>query len=206
MRIAGEPLPRLVWESIARPGEAARVVLSQRFDRDVLWSALALVSVLSTLLVFLRGILFPAEPAPVQMPDGQTFDLVLSPFAFAFIVFALLTILVFVLDQVGRVLGGRGELTTVLMAVAWTQVVFLAVDFGLLMILVIAPPFAGLAALIALVLMARASVHFLDAAHGFGSLGRAAATLLVSLLGVFIGMGLIIALITSAASAFGGAS
>lgn len=204
MRIAGEPFGTLVWDTIAHPAEASRIVLSERLDRGTLWSALALVSVLSTLVTALRNVLMPPGAADARLPDGQTVQVVLTPFAFAFIIFALLTILVFVLDLVGRVLGGRGELTGILTAVVWTQIVFLIVDLSLLVVMVMVPPLSSVAALVALVLITRASVHFLKVAHDFETLGRAAATLLLSLLGLFIGMGLIIGLITTAAAAFGG--
>lgn len=200
MTLGGYPLGTLVWASLAHPGDAARAVLSERMTRDVLWSALGLVAVLATLMIYLRGALFPGLADPGM--DGAI-NLDLTPVSLAFVVFALMTIFVFVLDQVGRSLGGQGNLAAVLLTVAWTQGVFLVLDLGMLAVLALAPPLAGIASLAGLVLAIRATVHFLNEAHGFGSLGRATLTLVLSLAGLLFGLALILGLITSAATAMG---
>ena len=199
------PIGALAWTSLVSPAAAARAVLARVPGRDVLWSALGLVSILSAFLYYFRGLVAPMPPMEVPTPDGATLSVTLTPMALAFTIFALLTVLVFVLAQVGRLLGGKGDIGPVLLAVAWTQAVFLILDLAFLSVTFLAPALAGFAALLTLAVMLRSSVHFLNVAQHFGSLPRAAATLLLSVLGLATGLGVILGLIISAVLTMGAA-
>ena len=194
------PLGSLLWQSLTQPADAARTVLARSFPREALWSAVALVSILSVLSSYaMAGLTGPADPAA-----GNGMSLVsLSPFALALALFALLTMLVFVLHFTGRALGGTGGFDATLLTVAWTQGAFVILDVAQLLFMLLLPGLIAFASLAALLVMLRTLVHFVAVLHDFDTLGPAIGTVVLAAVGLILGFALIFGVISGTASTLG---
>ncbi|EAR51650.1 hypothetical protein OG2516_03660 [Oceanicola granulosus HTCC2516] len=180
-------LLRLLWATIERPAEVARMILAQRLSRQTLWLALVLVTVLSVLLVGLLNLVAP--------PPEDAVMLAVTPFAYAFILGGSLVIAVFALHFTGRMLGGSGELPDTLALLVWLQTLLLALQLVQLVLILVSPLLGGIAALLSIAAALWVLLHFINEAQSFGSLGRAALTLVVSLLGMGVGLSVLLGLI-----------
>ena len=96
-----QSLLRLFGQSITDPAGAARILTARRYDRQTLWTLLALVSVLSVLLLAVSNLL-----VPVVVPEEM---IVITPMTYGVIIAASLVMLVFALYWVGRMFGGTGH-------------------------------------------------------------------------------------------------
>lgn len=200
-------LGQLFWSSLLRPAEAAPVVLGLRLPRDVLWSALVLVSILAALVTWAQAALVPVPEGALPEAAGPAgFYLGLSPMSMALMVFALMVMMTFVLHFVGRSLGGQGSFPGALLTVVWTQGAFLVLDLALLAILLILPPLVAVAQIGAILLMGWVLVNFVDRLHGFQSLGRAFLCIVVGFIGLIFGLSLILGVISATAFGMGAAT
>ncbi len=181
---------RLLALTVRDPAEAARLLLSLRLSRGVLWQALALVTIVSVLVVGL---------SPGPMPEAATAEgtdaLFLSPFAYATILGASLVMLVFALHFTGAALGGTGSFAGTLTLVTWLEVLATAIRVVQVVTLLVAPVAAGIVSIAGLVLLGWTLVNFIRVLHGFDTLGRAVLTLLLAIAGMSVGLMLILGLI-----------
>ncbi len=170
-------MTRSVWSemillSVKDPAEAARRLIAMQFSREVLWTGLALAAVVNTLLFSLSGLLMPG-PAMV-MPLFQ------SPFFYLGMVSVGLVLTVAALYWAGRILGGRGALSDVLVVVLWLQLLRVLVQVVTLVLSLTIPMLAMLLVLAATVLGIYILLHFVDQAHRLNSLPRAGGVLILS--------------------------
>ena len=182
--------------TLRNPRAAARMILEMRLPTQALWMALTLVSVLTSL--WFSGILQVAD-----LPDSEMGDMARnspgysSPLFFAAMQWGRAVLSVFVLCWVGQVLGGQGQLRDVLAVVTWLQMVGVCVIVALTLVGVILPFITTLGMLAFFVWWIWAMVCFLDEAHGFGSPIKAFGVLMMSVLGVLIGLSIIMGVILS---------
>lgn len=177
----------LAVTSVRYPAQGARILLSLEVPARVLWTALALVAVLNTLLFTLSNILMPG---PTPLPVVLT-----SPFVYLALVLGGLTLTVYSIFWTGRLLGGKGELADVMVLVVWLQALRVAVQAVALVLLLVAPLLSGLLVLAAGLIGVWMMVHFVNEAHRLNSLGRAAGVLIASLLAIVVGLSVLLSLI-----------
>lgn len=180
---------RAVWMSVIEPAEMAGTVLTMQFERQAMWTALALVAVLNVLLL---GLLQAVSPVPVMLEE-QTIQL--SPFAYVAIIGAFLTLLVLAIFHVGRLMGGAGSLTGALTLIVWFQAVSLTLEAIQVILVVLSPAVAALFGIISLGAIIWAFINFINVLHGFSSLGKSAVVILFSLIGTVMGTGIVMALL-----------
>ncbi|GAA6201065.1 YIP1 family protein [Aquicoccus sp. SU-CL01552] len=184
-------MTRAIWSemillSIKDPAEAARRLIAWNLSREVLWTGLALAAVVNTLLFSLSGLLMPG-PAMV-MPLFQ------SPFFYLAMVSIGLVLTVVALYWAGRILGGRGALTDVLVVVLWLQVLRVLVQVVTLVLSLTIPMLAMLLVLAATVLGIYILLHFVDQAHRLNSLPRAGGVLVLSFVLMAVALSVLLAL------------
>ncbi|SHE73352.1 Yip1 domain-containing protein [Litoreibacter ascidiaceicola] len=182
-------LLNLVGQTLRRPKRAAETVLALDLDRNALWSALGLVSVVSVLFTEFTMLFVPSE---MIVEDGPFPS---SPLLLGLVIWGLLVVSVFITHYIGRAFDGRGELKDSLKTVIWMQVVLLALQVVQIALFLISPVIAILFGWVGALYVFYIFLEFVRALHGFRSLGLVLAGAVVSLIGLMFGIALAIGLI-----------
>lgn len=177
--------------SVRQPDEAARRLFAMNLSRDTLWSGLALAAVLNALIYVLSLIVFP--------PPGPMVAFLSSPLIVLITLASVLVITVFGLFWAGRAMGGKGRFADVLIAITWLQYMRLGVQFAALVLMFVSPGLASLAVIAAGLYGVYILVHFLNAAHRFEALSKAFFLIVLTALGMIIGLSLFLSVVGAAA-------
>lgn len=181
-------LPGMIMESIRDPQESATKLMSTAPPREALWTALALVAVLSTLLSQFGFMLSGGSEAAMGVLDS-------GPLIMAFIGAFFIVLTVFLVFWIGRACGGTGSFEETLLLIVWLQVIFVAVQIAQ-MVLALVAPFMTLMVVVASVgLFFYLLTHFIVALHGFRSAGMVFAGIVISAFGVLFVVGLVMAML-----------
>jgi len=168
-------LAALIRETLARPQDAARVVMRANLPMQSRWEALALVVVLSALLGQIGMFLVAGEnggaAGPVQASLIQAIALGLT---------------VVGAHVIGRAMGGLGSFGDALVLVAWLQGVMVVAQALQLVALVILPPVSVLIGVLSMVLFLWLLTNFVAVLHGFESLGKVFAAIMLSAFGLAV--------------------
>ncbi|MFO7771541.1 YIP1 family protein [Roseovarius gahaiensis] len=173
--------------TLKAPKEAGAQVLALDLPIRGLWLALSLVSVVTS-------IIFASLMQLAPMGEDQFSDLMRTspahsaPLVFALLQWARAVVSVLVIYYVGRMMGGTGQLRDVLAVMAWLQAVTFVLMVGLVIMGAILPMLSSLVILAMVIWWVWAIVSLLNVAHGFDSMFKAGGVLIVSLLGVTVGM------------------
>jgi len=180
-------LKQLFIQTLKAPSEAGVQVVALHLPIQGLWLALSLVSVVTSLI-------FAALMQLVPMGEDQFSGLMQAspahsaPLVFAFLQWARAVVSVLVIYWVGRMMGGTGQLRDVLAVMAWLQAVTFVLMVGLVIMGAILPMLSSLMILAMVIWWVWAIVSLLNVAHEFDSMFKAGGVLIVSLLGVTVGM------------------
>lgn len=180
---------RAVWLSIMEPSKMAERAIGLNLPREALWTGLALVAVLNVVLLSLLQLL---SPAPIAFED-QVFAL--SPFAYVAIVGAFLAMLVGGTFYVGKMMGGVGSFAATLTIIVWFQTVSLTLEAVQLALVLISPAVASLFGMLSLGALIWCIVNFVNVLHGFESLGKALAVIVLALIGTALCAGIVLAIL-----------
>lgn len=167
---------RFLWSflimTLRQPDVAARTVLLRQWPREAIWTGLLLVLVLNAVVHELLNLWVPAvgQLALVSLSTGSY---LMASFLLTFGFAALLSIC-------GRWLGGSGRLMPVLSLMVWLQFVQLAIQVFLIFVMMLSPLIGGLLSLLSTLVVFFILLHFVNEAHGFASLWRAFAVVLMA--------------------------
>lgn len=158
--------------TLRQPDAAARVILLRNWPREAVWTGLLLAVVLSALVYGLLNLWFPLL--------GQMALLTLS--TGSYIAASLLFSVGFtaLLSFCGRWLGGSGVFLPVLSLMVWLQFVQLALQLFLILVMMLSPLVGGLLSLLTNLVVFFVLLHFVNEAHGFASLWRSLAVVLMA--------------------------
>ncbi|MGJ8545575.1 MAG: YIP1 family protein [Sulfitobacter sp.] len=173
------PLIDLALRTVQNPQDAARQILTYGLSRDALWTALALVGAINTILFTLS---LQMTPPPPEFPSVFS-----KPLAFYVILTGSMVVIVHALFWTGRALGGKGELGDLLGLIVWLQVLRAAAQAALLVITIVSPGIAALLALGVGLFGIWLLVNFIAAGLRFASLAPAVLTLVGATLGALLG-------------------
>ncbi|WP_299983279.1 Yip1 family protein [uncultured Ruegeria sp.] len=166
-------LLNMVVLTLTNPAEAARRLLAMRFGPDVLWLAFFLAVILNALVQSLSGFVLP-----LINPEVQQLAEPVSRTLFVSVAAILISVVIFLL--VGRVLGGSGSFNDFMTLVVWLQILQIAGQ-AIVLVSVSVLPFLFLPASLAmLVLSLYITLHFINEAHEFKSLGKSFLVILLS--------------------------
>ena len=186
-------LLRMLALTLRAPGQAARFLIGLNLSRAVLWQALALVTVLSVLV---------AAISPVPMPDAEAVGgaegVAMTPFTSVVVLGFVMVMMAFALQITGAALGGKGSLAATLTLVVWLEVLAVAVRIVQGVGLLVAPVLGGLVWMAGVAVLFWTLINFINALHGFGSLGKSVLTLLLAVTGISLGTAVILTLINVA--------
>lgn len=180
-------LGTLLLETLRRPDAVAARLMGLGIPVQTLWLGLILVTVLNALSFALSNILFPA-PSPVP-------GLTDNPLIYAGVSGVVLLAIVFILTGTGRMLGGTAQLPDMLVLFVWLQFVGLVAQLAILFVTLAIPVFGALLTLIFFAISFWITLHFISAAHRFGSLSKAFGTLILTLVVLIIGTSLLLAIV-----------
>ncbi len=189
MNITFQSWMQAVWISLIEPAEIAAKVLTMRFSRDVMWTAMALIAVLNVLLLAVFQLL---APTGVLMQDQVVS---LSPFSYVAIIGSFLALLAVMLVQAGRILGGTGTLDGALMLIIWFQAISLTLEIIQVGLLLISMHVASLFGMISLGAIIWVIVNFINVLHGFGNVGKTVFVIAMALIATGFGMLFVMALL-----------
>ncbi len=166
-------LLNLVVLTLSNPAEAARRLLALRLGTDVLWLAFSLAVILNALVQSASSFVLP-----LISPDVQQLAEPLSRTLFVSVAAIMISVVTFLL--VGRVLGGTGTFNDFMTLIVWLQILQIAGQ-AIILALVAALPFLFLPASLAMLgLSLYITLHFLNEAHRFQSLGKSFVVILIS--------------------------
>lgn len=177
----------LAWQTVIAPRDVAKLLISLRLSHEALLLAFATVVVLNALFFSVSLMISPA-PSPLQPMLG-------NPVIFMLSLGGSLAIVAVAITWTGRALGGTGTLEEVGVLVIWLQMLRMIVQVVMLLLLPLNAAAGALVAFLSAVAGIWILVNFIDAAHEFGSLFRAALVLLLGVTGMALGLSLIFSLI-----------
>jgi len=151
--------------SVVDPRAAARALMAMRLPMQVRWMAFAMVVAGSSLLTIVAIRLSPSGG------DPEVVSILARPFMLAAMQAAVLLLVAFLTDRVGKLAGGQGGFGDALLLLVWLQVILMLVQVAQIVLEVLMPPIAALLGLASLGLMLWLITHFVAELHGFKSLG-----------------------------------
>ena len=168
------------------PQAAARHIISFGFDRNTLWSGLALVAVANT---FIFTIQLRVAGDTAEIPQ-----LFLNPLAFFVILSGVLVLSVHAFYWAGLAIGGKGDLGDLLVLMVWLQALRAAAQIVLLVLLPLSPllglAFSVLVGFLGLWIL----INFIATALQLSSMLQGVVVLVLAAIGMVIGL-LILAMV-----------
>ena len=177
-------LVALALQAVRNPRETASTVLSLGIPQAALAPALGLTIVFSVLLTGLAEALAPRTEPGATLP----------PLLVAAALTLLLSAYVFGLYRTGRAMGGTGSLPETVLLTAFLQFFLLLAQLVEIALWVVAPPLAGLFVIAVAILAFWINVNFVDVLHGYGSLLKSLALIIVVSVGIALAFVILLAL------------
>lgn len=187
----------LLWQltllTVRDPKQAAQRVLAADIGREATWLILVLSGIASAIILALVFLVVPIPPEGLSLPDGSQLTDGVEYSAIGQGVTSILAALLIAtgITFIGRLLGGQGDFNRLLTLVAILEMVMVVVQ-ALMLVIVALLPLVGILAIVgAVVVFFRGLAHFTQVGHGFDGLGRAIATMLLTI----FALGLILSVI-----------
>lgn len=180
-------LTRLSIETVKAPRSTFARLMALDLDRTTLWQALMLTVAVSILLG-------EAMTYVLSSRMGEPMPRIVTPLTLAVIQGSFLIVTVFLIDFVGRMMGGTGRFADAILAMAWLNAVMIVLQVVQLVLAVALPPLFGLVVLVQVVLSLYLLTAFIAELHGFGSMARVFGMILFVLMGVALGLSFILTL------------
>ncbi|NSY38838.1 YIP1 family protein [Leisingera sp. ANG59] len=158
--------------TLKSPRDAAQQILARDWPREALWTAFLLSVVLNTFVYTLQKILFPLPPE-VLLPR-------FTPGVYFAMVLALQLCFIAMLSSTGRWLGGQGNLPALLALVTWLQLLQAGLNGAIVVVFLVMPSLAALLNIAANIVVFFILLHFVNAAHRFGSVWRSLGVVLMA--------------------------
>lgn len=166
----------LARDTVADPGAGLRRLSALGLDRRELWLALAAVTATDVVVsdAMLRLI--------ARQGLEPMFRIDLPPLFTAAAGFVLLSILIFVIHRVGRMLGGTGSLEDAILAMVWLQFIMTCLQALQLVAALTLPFLAGVLGMAGVALFFWLLTGFITELHRFRSRGRVFVGIVIALL------------------------
>ncbi|MBT0956717.1 YIP1 family protein [Alphaproteobacteria bacterium KMM 3653] len=197
----------LLRKTIAEPRQAARDLMGLNLGLGPSWQAFALAVVMTVLVGQGLGMLLSSgapEQTVIATPPGAdgsqlNFSLTITPVMGAMILGLLLVFMVFCVHWIGRVFGGQGRFEDSLVVMAWHQFAMVVLQVAMVLLITLIPAMSGLAVTMILVANFILLSLFVTEIHGFSSLPKVFAMIIVSMLVVAFALSLVISIALVAA-------
>ena len=169
--------------------------MALNLSRDWLWQALALLSIFNAIVFALSmAASGPIDPeAELLIPAAFQSPVLMTLFLIGALVVTVLT-----LTWVGQAMGGRGQIRDILVLIVWLQVLRLMLQGVMLILVLVMPALGGILAMVASIWGLAILVCFIDRAHGFDSLFKAAGALVLCVVAMVLGLSAILGVLMAA--------
>lgn len=154
----------LFKQTIRAPRNSARLLIDANIPPSVAWSALILITVLSTLTSYLFSSVFLASTINPEAIIPA------SPFLIVAMQLTVALVLIMGVYAIGHMFNGEGSFNDVLIVMTWFQVVMFVVQLIQLILFFVLPPVGAFFSFISLALFFWLISHFIAEVHGFKSL------------------------------------
>lgn len=179
----------LAGRTVQNPREGASEVLSLGLPRDALWTAVALVVVLSILLSQFSALMMGASGAAPMA------GIRISPVMGGLVQLGLLVGMAAAIHLVGRAMGGSGSFPEALLLMAWLQFIMICVQVVQLLAILVIPPLTGIIFILGLVLFLWLLTNFVAVLHGFRSLAQVFVMILVTAFAIAFFLSLVLTIL-----------
>ncbi|WP_083096589.1 Yip1 family protein [Pseudophaeobacter leonis] len=176
--------------TLRQPGAAAGNILLRQWPAEAVWTGLLLAIALNVLFFSSVSLFFPLEGDLVTlnlMPDSMGISIFTA--AIRSVGFAA------VLTLGGRWLGGTASFMPMLSLLVWHQLVQIIALLAVILIMAFSPSLGALFALLVGVVLFFVLLNFVNEAHGFASLWRAFAVIVMATILMFFAMIFVVGLI-----------
>lgn len=186
------------WTELAKttlrtPRVAAQQIMAMKLGRDVVWTALFALAALNAIVLHLT--LANAPPAMQAQLPGYTSN----PLTIFMLLAGMMVLYFHMLYWSGLSMGGTGNLYDLVALLVWLQVLRTVVQILTLGLTFTLPALAGIVSLVAAVWALWILICFVTEALNLPGIGHAVMALVVSLVGVILGLGTLLALLGAAA-------
>ena len=169
----------LAGETVVTPSSGARRVVAYAAPTGLLWQALAVVAVLHGIYY---GLLLPgAARSGLVSPALANAPLIVAACIFAF--FALMVLL---LAQAGRFLGGAADVPAMLKVTIWLQALRLLAQIAISAVSIISPLIGWLGMLVVGIWGLWVLLSFIATAHGFEIIKAVGALVMAFIVLIFV--------------------
>ena len=180
-------LPGLAIETLRDPRGTAARLIALDLDLPTIWTALALGAVLNAMIFSVNIMLFPTT-FPMQ-------GLFSNPILYAVAMAGGMVISMHLQNWVGVMMGGQVSMADLTVVLVWLQYLRVAAQALLLLMTILVPALALMAMMVVAFYSIWLMLTFLDVAHRFESLGKAALLLVFTVVGIIMGLSFLSALI-----------
>jgi hypothetical protein len=180
------PIFNAMRQTLDDPRGVARWIIAQNFAATTSAMALALVSILTSILSAIVMLIAPDEMfnfTPLQLAIGQMVGL--------FVAAGLII-------WVGRIFGGKGQFSDAVALVAWVEAIMFALQLVQFVALFILPMATIVLALVGLALLVWLMVHFIAELHGLANLWL----VFFGMIGTLLAVSFVLAAVLTAAMGF----
>ena len=183
----GDDLLQLTKLTLRDPREAARRIIAAGFSKDTLWTGLALVTLVNTVVILVL-----LAMSPPNMPVPGYFS---SPLTLYVLLTGTAVIYTHAVYWAGRAIGGSGTLKNVLALVTWVLALRVIAQIAILVLTLAAPVFALLVSLVVSIWGFWIMLNFVAEALDFSTIFLAVAAVFLGALALVFGLGLLLTLI-----------
>ena len=174
----------MVGRTVQSPREGASELMSLGISRDAVWTATALVVVLSTLFWVIQVILTGGQSA-MLFPGMR-----LSTFGFGLMQLVSIVGVAGIAFLVGRAMGGTGSFPEALLLMTWLQFIMICITVIQVVATLLLPPVGTIIVILSFVLSLWLLTNFIAELHGFRSLAQVFIMILVTAFAVLFFMSL----------------
>ena len=175
--------------TLREPRRAARMILDLRLPLSVWWTAMVLISVLSTLLLSLDlSLMPPPDDVAAAVPT-------MGPLVLAALVIGVQALGAYLMAKVGQWAGGRGQFDEALRLTVWMQAVLMVVQVAQVLAMATLPLLADVVGFVGLGLSMWLMVNFVAELHGFRSLFKVFAGIIAVSFAMVIALSVVLAVL-----------
>ena len=183
--------PELAVLTLREPYQAAQIILGWKLPNEAIWTAIALVSVVITILSSLSNLIFPVDqPLPPLLSA-----IIATPFLYFLIVAVVFIATVHAIYWTGRMLGGTGAIEDLMVLLLWLQGLQTGAQAMVLTAKMIVPVLVGFIQLFVVVAILWILVHFINIGLHLNSIIRAVVVLVVGTSALIFGWRFLLSLI-----------
>lgn len=178
---------RLAIETLTKPRDVAALLISLNLPREVLILAFVLVAVLNTVFFGLTQMVIP--PGNILVPAIQ------QPVMFGISFILTIGALILALTASGRAFDGGAQIEHLAVLIIWLQALRAFLQAFVVVISPVSLLLAGMLMTAAAIIGIWILVHFIDVAHGLGSMVKSGVVLLIAVVGMLLVLTMIFSLL-----------